>query len=240
MKKILYVALFVALGLLHYNCEEAPSLVDPPADYVTFESEATTALVQLNGTGSLDINVYSTTIANSSRSFSVSVDESSSASAASYTVPSSVDIPAGSNQGVISLSFVDGEISNAGETLVLNLGTQDGTSVGSPITINVLRDCPSNLEGDYVYTNGNQKSVTIVKTGATSYTVSGDAAFTTDYPFNFTDTCNEITITGGAIADNFGLAVSGNGSVDADTGVITFYYTVEGNLDNFEMILERQ
>jgi len=240
MKRIIYVVLIAALGLFHYNCEDAPSLTQSPSDYVSFETTGTTVAVELNGSGSLDLKVYSTMIANSARSFSIVVDETSSASAASYNAPNSVEIPAGSNEGSINLTFTDTAISNSGETLILNLIPDGGTSVGSPITIDLVRDCPSNLEGDYVYSDGNGKAVTIVRTGSTSYTVSGDNAFTTDYAFNITDTCNEIVITGGDIADNFGLAVSGNGTVDSATGTITLFYTVENNLADHQMTLVRQ
>ena len=240
MKKFVFYLMFSWGILLLYNCEEAPSLTNPPANYLTFEANQATVSVELNGAGSYDLKVFSTNIENNARTYSVTVDESSTASASSYNVPSTVEIPSGVNEGILALSFVDGEISNSGETLVLNLVGNENVSVGGAITVNIIRNCPSNLEGNYVYANGNPKEVTVERVGETSYVVSADNAFNADYPFDITDTCNEITITGGSITTNFGLAVSGNGTVDSDSGTITLYYNVEGNLENWEMILVKQ
>ncbi|PCE64543.1 hypothetical protein [Sediminicola luteus] len=240
MKKSIFLVIAVVLGLANYNCEEAPSLTQSPAEFVSFEAESAKVLVQLNGTGSLDLKVFSTYTSNSARTFDLAIDEASTASPASYNVPATVEIPAGSNEGVINMTFTDTEISNSGETLILNFQPVDGSFVGSSTTIDLVRDCPSNLEGNYVYTNGTGKAVTITRTGATTYTVSADNAFGTDYPFNISDTCNEILVTGGVIEDNFGLAVSGTGTVDANTGTITISYTVENQFTDREMILEKQ
>lgn len=243
MKKLRFACMVMLMGVLFYNCEDAPSLTVPPAEYITFESDEAIALVALNGTGEITVTVYASRIQSSDLMLDIDIDESSTASPVSYTVPPNVTILSGSNEGSFTVSLLDEEISNAGETLVLkliNTDSADGAFIGEPITISLVRDCPSNLEGDYVYADGNQKAVTIVRTGTNTYSVSGDSAFTTDYVFDIIDICNEITVTGGEIADSFGLAVSGNGTVDADTGNITIFYTVEGNLDNWEMTLVKQ
>ena len=241
MKKLVYICI-VAIAAIFYNCEDAPSLTVPPADYVSFETDEATALVALDGTGEITVNVYATRVQGSDLVLGLQVSEASSASAASYSIPSSITIPSGSNEAAFTVSLIDEEISNAGESLILNMvnDADNGTLVGEPIEISLVRDCPSELEGDWVYTDGNQKSVTIVKTGSTTYTVSGDNTFGTDYAFNISDTCNEITVTGGEIADSFGLAVSGNGTYDSATGELIIFYTVENNLDNREMTLVRQ
>lgn len=98
--------------------------------------------------------------------------------------------------------------------------------------------CPSDLGGEYVYTNGNGKDATITSTGPGTYEVSNDNAFGGTYPLNFSDVCGTLTITGGYLEDNFGIPVSGTGSIDYDTGIITLIYTVDGYFDNRPMILE--
>lgn len=240
MKKVVFYSLALVAATLFYNCEVGPSLTDAQSDYVTFETDALSTAVQLNGSGSLDIKVYTTMVSNSARSFGVSVDESSSASPASYTAPSSVDIPAGSNEGLLSLAFVDNEISNAGETLVLNLTSSDGASVGGPITVNIVRDCPSDLAGTYtVVSNGTSTDgapvnnplvdfsyeVTVTQTGATTYSISDGVAgvyqdwYCAPYGYcfetegNFTDTCGELT---GEWVEAFGstITLTGNDNFD--------------------------
>lgn len=220
MKKINnYLLISILLAFAAISCEDAPSLTQSPSDYLSFESVETTVPVTLNGTGSLDLKVYSTIVGGNSRSYNITVDDASTASAASYTVPTSVEIPAGSNTGVISMSFVDTAISNSGETLVLNLVPTDETSVGESITVNLVRDCPSDLAGVYnVVSSGTSTDgapannplvdlayeVTVTQTGPTTYTISdGFAGVYQDWycaPYgycfetegNFTDTCGSL------------------------------------------------
>lgn len=245
MKKLSFACLVMLMGALFYNCEDAPSLTVPPAEYVTFEASSATVPVQLNGTGQIDIKVYSTREVTSAKTFNVTVDESSSAVAASYTLPSTVVIPANSNEGTLSVSFVDEGISNSGETLVINLSAADGdVFVGGPITLNVVRDCPSDLAGTYIaVSNGTSTDaapvnnplvdfsyqVTVTKTDATSYTISDGVAgvyqdwYCAPYGYcfetegNFTDTCGVLT---GSWVEAFGSTINLTGTDNFD-GTLT-------------------
>lgn len=101
-------------------------------------------------------------------------------------------------------------------------------------------DQPSQIAGDYIYSDGNQKAVTITAgSGVNNFVISGDNAFTTNYAIRVNDQCGAITVTGGDIQDNFNLAVSGSGTV-MDNGDIVLSYTAQGQFADRTMTLVRQ
>ena len=105
-------------------------------------------------------------------------------------------------------------------------------------TVTLQAICESKLAGEYTYTN-NGRAVTIKSTGTGTYEASRDNAFASPYPFKFSDNCGVLTVTGGYLTDNFGIPVSGTGTVNKTTGDITFSYTAEGYFANRTMILKK-
>jgi len=219
MKKIIYLFLTLLSFTFLQNCEDT---YVPNLDYATFQSASETVTVVLNGTASFDVKVYTTNIMNSERTFSILIDDASSADPQSYSLPSSVTVPANTNEGTISINFSDNNISNSGETLILTLSSSDNAFVGKGITINIVRDCPSDLAGTYsVISNGTSTDgapvnnplvdfayeVEITKTDATTYTISDGVAgvyidwYCDAYGYcfetegNFTDTCGILSGT---------------------------------------------
>ncbi|MDO6491963.1 MULTISPECIES: hypothetical protein [unclassified Cellulophaga] len=148
-------------------------------------------------------------------------------------------IPAGEKIATASIQVISENLDSADpKTLVLEIVSSSQTVSDKNETAIVLQAiCPSELEGAYTYSDGNGRSVTVDVTGAGTYSVSADNAFTGEYPLYISDVCGDITITGGYLQDNFGIAVSGSGSVDEATGVITLVYTADGYFDNRTMTL---
>ncbi|MBU3027726.1 hypothetical protein [Zobellia galactanivorans] len=150
-------------------------------------------------------------------------------------------IPAGSNttSAVIMVNSANLDGDNPKEA-VLEILTSSKTvsSNRNKIAITLQGICPTFLEGNYVYPDSGRE-VTIESTGVGTYSVSADNYFSGIYSFEFSDYCNSLTVTGGFLPDNFGIGVSGTGSVDPETGTITFYYTADGYFSNYEMVLEK-
>ncbi len=163
------------------------------------------------------------------------------------TIPNkTVIIPAGSNVGELLIK-VNSDVLEASNPPILKLqiveSSQKVSSNKNITNIKLQAVCPSNLAGNYNYVRADGtviKAATIKSTGVGTYEVSGDAAFRTNYPFNFSDVCGKITVTGGYLNDNFGIPVSGSGSVDKATGKITITYTAEGYFENRVMTLVKQ
>ena len=162
------------------------------------------------------------------------------------TIPNKVvTIPAGSNVGEL-LVKVNSDLLDSSNPPVLTLEIVDSSQKVSSnkniMYITLQAVCPSNLAGSYtlVRPNGLVKNITITSTGVGTYEVSGDARFAANYPFNISDVCGTIKVTGGYLTDNFGIPVSGYGSVDQTTGAITIYYTAEGYTSNLKMVYNKK
>jgi len=142
MKKILnyiLVGIFISFA---YNCEQ-----DDPANpnYVTFEVDPISFRVDKDATSTQDVKVYSGNVTSSDRTYTIAVDGSSTL-AASYNVPSTVTIPGGTNEGVISVSVTDdNNLEFVTQTLILDLVDEAGINFGDNLVINVTELCPATL-----------------------------------------------------------------------------------------------
>lgn len=139
--KLFLLSLVALIGLT--SCEE--ELEPQNTNYVTFENDRTLEVTP-DGTSSFDVMVYSANVVGNDRTFNVNVSDASTADPSSYTIGSSVTIPANSNVGKISLSVTDTDLDLANaKTLILNLSEQNGLSLGDGITLNLLEQCLFNL-----------------------------------------------------------------------------------------------
>jgi hypothetical protein len=143
MKKILnYIILGIFIATA-YSCDE--DATGNSVNYVTFEDTTFAFGVDIGGTSTNDIKVYAGNVTGSDRTFSVVVDtDASSLDPAAYTVPSSVTIPGGSNEGALTVQISDTNIGAGGETLVLALADTTEAFTSGPITLNVAQVCPTN------------------------------------------------------------------------------------------------
>ena len=132
------------LLLISFSCEDDNGIGES-VNYVTFESNEVGFQVDANGTSSKDIIVYTGNKTGSSRTFNVLVNDASTLSA-SYSVPSTVTVPANSNEGVLTVSVTDDDtLTFAAQTLIVEFLQGDGISVGEPVTLNVAELCPGSL-----------------------------------------------------------------------------------------------
>ncbi|MEN8193845.1 MAG: hypothetical protein ABFS12_13570 [Bacteroidota bacterium] len=141
MKKIAFLLLITIPFIVFNSCEDD----DETIDYVTFESSSYNFGVELNGTTTNDIKIYTTKTSGVDRTFNINVSaDLSSADPASYDIPSSVTVPANSNIGIIPVTISDLNIGEEGETLVLEIEPTDGLFIGERITLNIKQVCPLN------------------------------------------------------------------------------------------------
>ncbi len=143
MKKILNYIIVGILVTFAYSCEE--DLPSGSTNYVTFEESPSGLTVDKDATTTKNINVYTGNTTGSDRTFNVMVDASSTLTA-SYTVPSTVTIPANSNVGSIAVSVTDDDtLSFVAQTLVLDLQDEASINTGENLVINVTELCPGSL-----------------------------------------------------------------------------------------------
>ena len=167
MKKITQL-LFLLLTITFFvSCEE-----DTPTplgtNYVTFEAAAYTFGVDIGSSNTREVKVYAASVSGSARTIGVSVVAAgTSADPASYTVPTSVTIPAGSSVGTLSITISDTNISSTGETIEIAFDAVAGQFAGSNIVLNVRQVCPTNpIELEIMFDNYSGETSWDLKDGS--------------------------------------------------------------------------
>lgn len=160
MKK--YILLFVSI--LSFSAFVGCSDDDgyTPPNYVTFGNTTASTSVLQDGNTSFDMTVYTANIVGQDRTVDLNVLPATTLDAAVYSLPSTVTIPANSNEATFTVELSDTNLPNTGGKLVLGLGTMDEDFLkGGNLTLNVARVCPFDLSnfvgsfaGSEVFTAG--------------------------------------------------------------------------------------
>ena len=138
MKKI-FKLFILGLLVLSYGCEEDQDV--RRANYVTFEDSTLSFQIAENATGSFDVTVYTGNTVGTDRNFSLEVDPSSTITVP-YNVPSSVTVPAGSNEGTFTVTATDNDdLKYVAQDLVINFVDEADLSTGSSVTLKVTELC---------------------------------------------------------------------------------------------------
>lgn len=140
MKNIyrIFIALFTMGALV--SCDFDDDFTPP--NYVSMERGPKAVGVDLGGSKAQEITVYTGNETGADRTFNILVAPASTLSAAAYTVPATVTVPANTNSGTFTVNLTDTDISAAGETLILNLQPEAGLTAGAPLTLNISQVCP--------------------------------------------------------------------------------------------------
>ena len=136
----LYTLLFLSLALFS-SCEEEVEAPNTP--YASFESYFSTDVTVTPGENyNKSISVYTANITDTDRT--INLTASGSISAASYTMPTSVTIPANSNEATLDLVFNETDLEIISDkTLTIEMVGSEEMSVGEAITLNVAKGCPA-------------------------------------------------------------------------------------------------
>ncbi|CAL2101951.1 lipoprotein precursor [Tenacibaculum sp. 190130A14a] len=237
MKKILYLAM-LAISFMTLNSCDDDSIEVKDLSFITADAFKKDIVVVENSNLDTQVTIFTSKKMGSDTTINLNVTTSMNAD--NYTVPASVTIPKGDNKVVIPINFTDSSLNRMGETMSISFDGPEGYFEGnSKVDFNISVLCPSDLAGSWTYTNGNGKTVSITQTGDGTYSIGADNAFGGNYPFYISDACSNITVTGGFLADNFGIPVSGSGTVSADKSTITLTYTAEGYFTDRSMILSK-
>ncbi len=175
----------------------------------------------------------------------VSVNAASTAQeGVEYALPSTSEIfiHGGTGQGIFSLEIISENLDAfEPKKIILQIDSaSENVADFNKTEITLQAICESHIEGDYTYANGVTRDVTISEVSEGVFSISGDNAFTSEFAILITDVCGNLTVVGGDIPSNFGIANSGHGSVDEETGDITLFYTVDTFFNEREMILTRR
>lgn len=111
------------------------------ADYITFgNANYDGLLVDIGGSTTVDAIVYTSTEAGSNRTFDLIVD-GANAPAGSYSVPATVTVPAGSNEGVVTVTLSDVDLGIGTSRLGISIKSDGSYFVGQATTISYAQKC---------------------------------------------------------------------------------------------------
>ncbi len=139
MNKFIYT-MIAAVGLsLFTSCDFDEDLDNP--NYVSFEENSANVGVDVGGTSTYDVTVYAANVTGADRQVEVVVEDATTLAADGYTVPSSITIPGGTNEAVLSVTVSDVDLGLTGKSLVLGLKEGNGLYSGDGLAISVNRTC---------------------------------------------------------------------------------------------------
>lgn len=146
MKKILnYIILGVFIATA-YSCDE--DATGNSVNYVAFANSSQSATVNVGeGSATVDVVVYAGNKSGSDRSFNLMVDtDASTADPSAYSVPASVTIPGGSNEGTFSVQLNESGLDFAFTSIVVAFMPNQGVfteATTDAVTINAGLVCPT-------------------------------------------------------------------------------------------------
>jgi hypothetical protein len=224
--KNIKLLLLAALAVFTFNSCEEDTPTAQGTNYITFAKSTFSEGVDVGGSKTVDIVLYSTLITGSDRSFEIVVDPTSTAAAGSYTVPTSVTIPSGTNEGVLSIVLTDTNLGIGVNSLKLSVGPQEGLSRGGTATLNYIQNCTEVTATLSITFDGYGSETGWRVTDALGGVVASKAAG--DYADGQASASESITLCAGrdytfTITDSYGdgLSFPANGSYSLTIGGVT-------------------
>lgn len=139
MKKITNIFLIILSLVLFQNCDDEQ--FESSIDIVSFAGSSHSTGVDIGGSATYDINVYSSSKASSDLTFNIAVD-ATGAGEGSYDVPSTVTIPSGSNEGSFTVNLSDSNLGIGVNALILSFtDVRAGFDHGESTTIEYTQNC---------------------------------------------------------------------------------------------------
>ena len=155
MKKLYILILAIAIVVVSCDSDKDRILfdVDKGQTFLSFDGNSGNLAILINGDGTLEVTVNSSTRDVSDRTFAISIAEGTTADPTYYSFDGSVTIPANQFQGTFTIQGIDplGEQISP-ELLVLSLGDSEGTETGGDFRISLFITCPVEegfFTGDY-------------------------------------------------------------------------------------------
>ncbi len=141
LRILLYM--FVAVFTLN-SCTDEVDPQDTP--YITFAESSMDVTFDQGGSSTQSVVIYAANITDQDRTVGIQVNGASTdVDPAAYVVPTTVTIPAGSNEAMLDINLTDVNMSPfAVQTLVVSIVADPMIYTGGDLTISVGLNCPNN------------------------------------------------------------------------------------------------
>lgn len=229
MKKLLKLTVLLALALV-MSCEE--NYTNGSSNVVSFESNPIVEFVEIEGTRTAEVYVYTGNIVGGDRTYGIAVDQNATTlDPSAYSVPTSVTVPGGTNVGVIEYTITDSNIPLAGGTLVLtfsDIGNSELTYAGSDSSVvNAYSSVAITVQYEFCPpANSGQLNITLDPwPGETTWELStGGAVVATGGPYEGTEAVEIWCLESGdyewTLFDSFGDGIVDGGYSITINGVV--------------------
>jgi hypothetical protein len=141
MKTLKYLIIFTLSLFVFSGCstdEDGTSELN----YASFGSNSYDTGVDVDGTATVDITVYTTKVNSSDRAIDVAVDlDKTNADPLSYSVPASVIIKGGTNEGVLTVNLSDVNLGIGVSKIVIDFVGKSGLYNGDETIVNYSQNC---------------------------------------------------------------------------------------------------
>lgn len=163
------------------GCETDDEFTAP--NYAALEMSPVNIKVPLSGSTSYDVHVYTANVVGNDRTFDVKVRSSTTLSEQAYTVPATVTVPGGTNEGVFTVNVEDVNLTPNGAALVLGIASAEDVLVGDDVKLNVSWSCDNPLTVGFVFDG-----------------------YASETSWNVKDTEGNVLLSGGGFSDGTGTA----------------------------------
>ncbi|WP_179316251.1 hypothetical protein [Winogradskyella undariae] len=165
MKNIFKLTFVLLLTIVTVSCDETVDQVIYNGDinenntFITFERSVYNLPVTIDDSSSINLILNSSTVSSVDRTYDIVLNtdpEMTTANELTYTLPTSVTIPANSYQGTLTIVGTDNNLVDAtSKRIVFNINglTDSESSDFDEITVNIFEVCPvpsTYLVGDYI------------------------------------------------------------------------------------------
>lgn len=174
----IFIALITAVTFVSCDYDDDAE----PLNYVTFERGPQSVPVDVGGSESREITVYTGNVTGADRTFNINTAGTLSSTA--FNVPETVTVPGGSNEATFTVEISDQGIDPEGDTLILSIAPDAGYSVGSNYTFNVSQFCDPELRINFAFDD-----------------------YASETSWELTDTDGNVVFAGGGWADGTASAV---------------------------------
>ncbi|OIQ21059.1 MAG: hypothetical protein BM557_04700 [Flavobacterium sp. MedPE-SWcel] len=151
------------LALVFTSCDDVEPTVfngnnESNDSFLSFSQSVYNLTIERDGVGELEVVLNASTVSSSDRVYNIEVDPGdtdSAANPATYTVPTTITIPAGEFQGMMTISGVDGGLVDAAiKNFTINITNLDAETEymdSESATINVYEVCTvfADFSGNY-------------------------------------------------------------------------------------------
>ncbi|KAF2519542.1 hypothetical protein E0W68_04135 [Flavobacterium salilacus subsp. salilacus] len=152
--KNIFKSLLLLSSLMVVSCGDVEPVVYNGAEsndtFLSFSASSYTLPVRIDDTGSVEVTLNSSTVSSVDRTYQIEiVEEETDAIPETYTLPTSITIPAGKYQGFMTITGVDNNLVDTNpDKLVFRISnrTDEYTDVEN-ITVSIVEVCP--LDGDF-------------------------------------------------------------------------------------------